>query len=201
MGYRYKYNSQLNFDISSYYFDYNRLIEFTVGDTFFEATPTPAHLVLPFINENSLEGEVYGVELSAQWQPFKNWRLSGSYTVSQVDLRPTKSNVFIPQSVGGEGDLDAEGEPNHIFNVRSYLNLPYKLEFDTLFYHVSENSTLKIPSYSRVDLRLGWQPTKQIELSLVGQNVLDNSHLELTELLEAATETERSFYFKATYKF
>jgi iron complex outermembrane recepter protein len=201
MGYRYKYNSQLNFDISSYYFDYNRLIEFTVGNTFFEATPSPAHLVLPFKFENSLEGEVYGVELSGQWQPFTNWRLSGSYTFSKIDLRPTKSNVFIPQSVGGEGDLDAEGEPNHILNVRSYLNLPYKLEFDTLFYYVSENSTLNIPSYSRVDLRLGWKPTKNFELSLVGQNILDNSHLELTELLEAETETERSFYFKATYNF
>ncbi len=198
-GYRFHPNTQLSFDVTGYYFDYDNLIEnVNTGSIFFEATPTPAHLVLETFNDNVLEGEVLGAELSAQWQPLTHWRLSGSYTFRRIDLRSTDSGILLPT---GEGDLDAEGEPEHVFNVRSYLNLPYKLEFDTIFNYVSENSTLKIPSYSRVDLRLGWKPTKNIELSLVGQNILDDSHLELSELLEEATETERSFYCKATIKF
>lgn len=199
LGYRFKPSPELSFDITGYYFDYDNLIEnVNTGATFIETTPSPVHRVLETFNDNVLEGEVIGAELSAQWQPLTNWRLSGSYTFRRVDLRSTESDKLLPT---GEGDLDAEGEPEHVFNVRSYLNLPYKLEFDTIFYYVSENSTLKIPSYSRVDLRLGWKPAKNVELSLVGQNILDDSHLELSELLEESTETERSFYGKVTIKF
>ncbi|GJL77832.1 MAG: ligand-gated channel protein [Nitrospinaceae bacterium] len=200
-GYRFKPKPELNFDITGYYFDYNGIIEsVNTGATTFNAAPIP-HLQLTAFNDNVLEGEVFGVELSAQWQPLENWRLSGSYTFTKIDLRPSESGLAFPQAPTGEGDLDAEGEPEHIYNLRSYLNLPYDLEFDTLFYYVSKNSVRKIPGYSRVDLRLGWRPTKSFELSLVGQNILDDSHLELTELLEKPTETERSFYVKATYNF
>ncbi len=202
MGYRVKPNPDLSFDLAGFLFDYNRLIEsVSTGAILFEATPTPAHLVFETFNDNVLEGEVFGVELSAQWQPIENWRLSGSYTFTKIDLRPTESGIVFPQSSGGEGDLDAEGEPNHLIHLRSYLNLPHNLEFDTSFYYVSSNSARSIPGYSRVDLRLGWKPIKKLELSLVGQNIFDESHQELTELLEVGTETERSFYFKATFNF
>ena len=202
VGYRFKPNSHFNFDITGYYFDYSNIIDsVTTGAVFFESSPSPPHLVLENFNDNVLEGEVYGLELSAQWKILKNLKLSGSYTFSKTDLRPTDSNVLFPQAFNGEGDLDAEGEPKHLIHLRSYLNLPHNLEFDTAFYYVSRNSVRDILNYSRVDLRLGWKPTKNIELSLVGQNILDDSHLELNELLEADTETERSFYFKATYNF
>ena len=182
MGYRFKPTKKLNFDLTGYIFDYSQIIENVSTGAI---VPEGSVLVFETFNDNVLEGEVFGVELSAQWQPLENWRLSGSYTFTKIDLRPTETGLVFPQSISSEGDLDAEGEPDHVFNVRSYLNLPYNLEFDSLFYFVSENSTRNVPSYSRVDLRLGWQPTKKFELSLVGQNILDDSHLELNELLEA----------------
>lgn len=197
LGYRFKPTPKLSFDITGYYFDYDNLIDnVNTGATFTEGTVS----VLETFNDNVLEGEVIGIEMSAQWKPTENWKLSSSYTFSKVDLRPTKNLIFA-QDFGGDGDLDAEGDPKHLVHLRSYLNLPHNLEFDSSFYYVSRNSARDIPSYSRVDLRLGWRPTKKLELSLVGQNVLDDSHLELTELLEVDTETERSFYFKATLNF
>lgn len=202
VGYRFKPRKELNFDATAYYFDYDSLIEFTTGPIFFDASPPPpGRLVLPFKSDNSLKGEVFGFELATQWQPLSNWRIAGSYTFTKIDLKPKLANVFNPGSFNSEGDLDAEGEPEHIFNIRSYLNLPHNLEFDSFLYYISRNSSRKIPAYTRVDLRLGWKPVDSLDLSLVAQNLQDNAHSELTELLEASTETQRSFYFKVTYNF
>jgi iron complex outermembrane receptor protein len=54
----------------------------------------------------------------------------------------------------------------------------------------------------RLDLRLGWQPTKNLELSLVVQNALDNQHAEAGRTVGIGpTEIQRSFYGKLTWRF
>ncbi len=201
IGHRFKANPNLSFDTTAYLFKYEDLIETTQQAEFFEATPAPPHLVIPFLNDNSLEGESYGVEFSAEWKIRGNWKVAGSYTFIETDLRPTKDGAFIPSSFNSEGDLDAEGEPKHHFNIRSYLNLPYNLEFDSTYYFTSKNDSRKVKAYSRLDLRLGWKANKNLEISLVGQNILDDQHSELNELLEADSETERSFYAKLKFNF
>ncbi|MBH0203918.1 MAG: TonB-dependent receptor [Nitrospira sp.] len=61
----------------------------------------------------------------------------------------------------------------------------------------------QVPSYLTLDLRLGWRPTKQLELSLVGQNLLDSHRPEFREpiLTSAPTEIQRSIYGKVTWRF
>lgn len=197
-GYRWSPNSQFSLDMTAYFFQYSDLIEFTEQTPFIDGS---GNLVIPFSNANGLDGEVYGVELALNYRPLKSWRISASYAYNEVDLRPTLSNVFDPSSIGSEGDIDAEGEPNQIFSIRSFLNLPHNLQFDTMFYHVNKNKTRNIKAYSRLDIRLGWNLSEHVNLSVVGQNLLDPSHSELNELLEVATETERSFYVKAILHF
>ena len=201
-GYKLKLPSKkINFDITGFLFNYDNLIEQVNGPTFFEAVPGPAHLVSLVINDNALQGEVYGVELSGEWQVLENWKLSGSYSFSMADLNPITTSPLNDGGVGLTPDLAVEGEPDNIFNIRSYHNLPYDLELDAMFYYVTENVGRNIPSYSRLDLRLGWKPTKKVELSLVGQNLLDETHPELSEGIEQDSETERSFYVKGTFRF
>jgi iron complex outermembrane receptor protein len=151
-----------------------------------------------------VEGEVYGVEVSGQWQVLRNWRLSGSYTFADIQL-----HAFPGAPVDSSQGFEAEKEPKHIFNIRSYLNLPYNLELDTFYYYVSRRETSTPPlgafqpisEYGRLDVRLGWKPMKNVDLSFAAQNLLDDSHPELNELLEVSSETQRSFYLKATLKF
>jgi len=38
--------------------------------------------------------------------------------------------------------------------------------------------SLDVPSYISMDLRLGWQPRKALELAVVGQNLLHQHHWE-----------------------
>ena len=107
---------------------------------------------------------------------------------------------ILNESVISQG-LSAEEDPNHLFSIRSYLDLPNNLEFDAFWYYTSPNSNRKLDSYTRMDLRLAWKPTNKIELSLVGQNLLEGSHREFDNQRVFATEVERSFYGKVVFRF
>ena len=202
LGYRIKANEKLNFDVTAYYFDYDKLIAFNNGVPSPIPFPAPPGVVtFPVFSDNSINGEIYGVELSGQWQALRNWRLSGSYTFAEIQLHPFPGAPLDRSNFNSEGALQTEGEPKHIFNIRSYLNLTHNLELDTFYYYVSKNSSRSIPEYGRLDIRLGWKAMKNTELSFVAQNLLDKSHPELNELLEVSSETQRSYYLKATVKF
>ena len=196
-GYRWSPNSKLSMDMTAYLFEYSDIIEFTQQTAFFDGT----NIVIPSSHANALKGEAYGAELAVHYHPFKTWRMSASYAFNEVDLRPTVANVFVPSSTGGDGDLDAEDEPNHIFSIRSFLDLPHDLQFDTMFYHVNKNRARNVKAYYRLDVRLGWKLSDWVQLSVVGQNLLDSSHSELNELLEVESRTQRSFYVKAILNF
>jgi iron complex outermembrane receptor protein len=208
LGYRAKIGKKLNFDLTGYYYDYDNLLETNNGAFGFDPNPPPGHNVAQVFNANSVRGDIYGVELSAQWQVRRNWRLAGSYSYINIELEPFPGAPISSSATNSQGQFEAELEPKHIFNIRSYLNLPHNLEFDTLFYYVSGRSApsgpgtfQSIPKYGRLDVRLGWKPMKNVDLSFVAQNLLDPAHLELRELLEVESETPRSFYLKATFKF
>jgi iron complex outermembrane receptor protein len=51
-----------------------------------------------------------------------------------------------------------------------------------------------VPRYTTMDARLAWQPTRRLELAVVGQNLLDAHHLEYFGLDSVATEVDRGVY-------
>jgi iron complex outermembrane receptor protein len=73
---------------------------------------------------------------------------------------------------------------------------------DLLGYWVDEISHLNVDAYTRLDLRLGWNPGRSIMMSLGCQNLLDETHHEFGDY-EAfiATRVERSVYGKVTARF
>jgi len=77
LGYRRQPTSRLFLDITAFYNRYTDLLSLEPGTPFTEATPPPAHLIVPLFIRNGLHGEGYGVELAADWQPFDWWRVSG----------------------------------------------------------------------------------------------------------------------------
>ncbi len=97
----------------------------------------------------------------------------------------------------------AEGEsPQNQGSLRSYLNLPYNLEFDTSLYYVDHLSVFDTPSYLRLDARLGWQPTESLDMSIGMKNLLDDQHPEIGSTdSRSSTEIERSVYFKIDWRF
>jgi iron complex outermembrane receptor protein len=58
-----------------------------------------------------------------------------------------------------------------------------------------------IPSYFRLDARLGWRPTKALDMSIVLQNAFDDQHPEFTEGTLEDSEIQRSVFGKITWRF
>jgi len=61
----------------------------------------------------------------------------------------------------------------------------------------------KIPSYITLDVRLAWLPRKNLEIAIVGQNLLDDRHPEFapTFIGTQQTEVERSIYGTVVWRF
>ncbi|MDA2937284.1 TonB-dependent receptor [Acidobacteria bacterium AH-259-A15] len=198
LGYRSRPGQRISIDIATFYHRYHDLQSTEPSDPFFESSPTPPHLVVPLNFDNKLEGATYGAELSTNWHPTSLWRLSAGYSWLQVQLRPD------PSSRDSGAELAEGTSPEHQFSVRSHLNLPRNLKLDTALYYVDRLATLNVPSYVRLDTRLGWHRSDAIAMSIGLQNLLDDRHLEFVDMhsrYKSPTQVKRSVYGKITWRF
>ena len=87
------------------------------------------------------------------------------------------------------------------------MDLPQHIEFDTGLRWVDTltvnngASPGTIPSYFELDARIAWHPTKDMEISVVGQNLLHDQHSEYTFPSPTQVQIERSVYGKIAWHF
>lgn len=65
--------------------------------------------------------------------------------------------------------------------VTSPHDLLHDTELDVRVRHVAELPTFALPGYTAVDLRLGWRPQRNLELSVTAQNLFGGDHAEFSE--------------------
>ena len=83
------------------------------------------------------------------------------------------------------------------------MDLPGNVQFDSVVRYVDSLPAMNIPSYVALDLRLAWWPTKNMEIAIIGRDLLDNRHPEFSSSSVATvpTEVERSVFGKITWRF
>lgn len=196
LGYRHQLTDKLSVDIASFYNNYKDLRTLERGTAGIETSPTPVHVLVPFTASNKLRAETYGVEVSTEWRPIDWWRLQASYTYLEMRLYTDQSTDPTAGAATGEN-------PTHQASLRSLMNPVKSVDVDLWGRYVDRLSGLAIPSYLTLDARLGWRPTSDLEVSLVGQNLLDTHHPEFSQSIVSTTPTEvqRSVYGKVTMKF
>jgi iron complex outermembrane receptor protein len=187
-GYRTRLTRRLDLDLAAFHDRYDGLLGGRVGTPFVEAPPTP-HLVIPILFGNLLEGETYGGELSADTRPLDRWRLSAAYAYLRVIVRPRAPTP------GLTSDTSAGSSPRHQVQVQSSLDLPRRTSFDLYFRYVSELPAQRVPGYASLDARVAWRPVPRLEISVVGQNLLDPHHPEFG----GGVEIERGVYGRASW--
>ena len=89
-------------------------------------TPTPPQLWrFPIYFQNNLEGETYGVEVSADYQMLDWWRLHAGYDF-------LKEHIHVkPGEIDFTNGLNETADPQNQFSFRSSMDLPENIEFDT----------------------------------------------------------------------
>lgn len=197
LGYRLQPRESLAFDLTLFFNDYHKLIGFENGPPFLEPVPAPPHLVIPLVFNNNLKAETFGGEVTAQLELTEQWRLSAGYSYLKMQFDDDNMTAGLLNSEARIGS-----SPRHQYKVRSLLDLPGNLEFDTSLSYVDSLAARDIPAYLRLDTRLGWRPSEVVELSVAMQNLLDDQHPEFTDQTGVtASEVPRSIYAKVTWRF
>jgi iron complex outermembrane receptor protein len=194
LGYRMQATRWLSLDMALFYNAYNRLRTAESAGPVTVSPLLPNHVIIPLIGGNKMDGETYGFELSSETRFSSWWKIQAVYSFLQMQLHPdTNSTDFILESAEGES-------PNHRISLRSSMDIARNLELDCWFRYTDELSSLNIPSYYNVDLRIGWRPSQNVELSVGAQNIVNDHHPEF-RIRARPTEVERSVYAKITWRF
>jgi iron complex outermembrane recepter protein len=187
LGYRIQPTDRLFVDLAAFYNRYDDLFSVETGTPFLE----PGRLIFPFQFDNKMKAQVYGIEIAADWRWLDWWRWRFSYSHLQINLtrKPGSNDAFTEQSTEGSS-------PHNQVSLTSFIDLPGNLNLDGIFRYVDNLPGQNVGRYFNLDLRLGWHATKNVELSLVGQNLLQGHHAEWS----GGTEIQRGVYTKVTWR-
>ena len=196
LGYRAQLGTKMDASVSTFYNDYKDVRSTTtnsVHDIF--------GLPFPYYFQNDLEGHTYGVELNGSYQLFDGWRLHAGYDLLKEDIHVEPGGKDINDA------LNETSDPQQQFSLRSSIDLMSNVEFDTGLrwvdiLKVNDGTTVgTVPSYFELDARLGWRITKNVEVSVVGQNLLHDHHPEYGFPSSSREEIARSVYGKVAWQF
>jgi hypothetical protein len=115
----------------------------------------------------------------------------------------TVLHEYIP---GHPPDLSIDGltgsTPKQEYKLRiSWDPLP-AWSFDVIGHRVGRLPGPQLPAYTGLDARIAWHPRDYFEIDLVGRELLDPMHGELSKNFIGAEvrETSRSFFLRLTYR-
>ncbi|MGE0087454.1 MAG: TonB-dependent receptor plug domain-containing protein [Desulfococcaceae bacterium] len=191
LGYRVQPTERFSADLALFYNFYKNLSSSARDMPY----PDPPLWKVNLHSGNSLSADTYGAELSVVWQVFHPLKLAAAYTLFGSDFE--KGTLF-RNALANEDD-----DPRHQVSVRASLNLPQNIETDLWFRYTDDILSGTVKSYSSVDVRLGWNPRKNIEISIGGRNLLDSGHPEFVNSFYKSidSEIEREFYGKVLWRF
>ena len=160
IGYRLQPRTGVQIDLATFYNVYNdlRTVEQLPGGT--------------QVLANRLNAETWGAELRASWQAAPWWRLHAAYAYFDKQLS------LDPGSTALSGGRNEGNDPRSRLVLRSLIDLPGGFELDGTARYVARLPSPVVPAYTELDLRLGWNASDRLEVSLVGQNLLHARHPE-----------------------
>ena len=202
IGYRTEVTNHLSSDISVFYNDYTDLRVLKPGAIYAEPQGgPPINLVQPFLLSNDMHGYAYGWEASLEWQPLEWWRLKGAYSFEKLFMSLEGTSTDQINKGNASGDT-----PRQQLSVRSGMELGNGINLDLWLRCVERIDWIdgqSMPGYSTLDARVSWKPTRDLELALTGQNLFHDHRPEFVPeyVNSVPSETVRSFYAKATWRF
>ncbi|MEW6071679.1 MAG: TonB-dependent receptor plug domain-containing protein [Planctomycetota bacterium] len=178
VGFRNSFTEKVAVDVAAYYNDYDELHVLVYDpDTYWGGRI-----------QNLGEGTAWGAEVAVDAKPSDRWSLRSAYSYIHGDYE------FAPT---GESLPTDDYHPKHVASVRSYYDVADDWELDAAVYVVEGmGSRYDIAEYVRTDVRVGWHPSENLELSAGVQDLNDPDHSELLD----TNLIRRAVYVQLTYR-
>ncbi|WP_310539486.1 TonB-dependent receptor domain-containing protein [Phenylobacterium sp.] len=175
-GYRGQPSPNFSVSVSAYYnvFDDLRTAE------------SITRAVFPLEVRNGMRGETYGVEAWAAWQVRAGWRLTAGASALRKDLSldAGSRDIF--------GVDFAGADPSYQLSLRSQMSLTPTVDLDIDLRSIDDLKSPAVAGYTELGARLAWRVTDQVELAVIGDNLLNDQHLEFVNGSLPRRETPRS---------
>ncbi|MGE0087455.1 MAG: TonB-dependent receptor plug domain-containing protein [Desulfococcaceae bacterium] len=196
LGYRVQPSERFSADTALFYHFYKNLNSGIMNMPYPDTETVPPIWVIPLDSSNDLRAHTYGAEISAHWQVMRSLKLTAAYTLFKADFEAKNSADYIAITKEDE-------DPVHQVSVRASLDLPKNVEIDVWFRYTDDILGGTVKAYSSVDVRLGWNLLKNIEISIAGRNLLDSHHPEFVNSFYQSidSEIEREIYGKVLWRF
>ncbi len=197
-GYRMLPGKHFSLDVSAFYNNYSQLRGALAGETELpDSYDQP--IIQPYYFDNQYSGTTRGYEVSAVWQPKEWWRMDFSYSYIELEIDGDDNLTEVQFGL----------PPRHQLSLRSTVKLGATVDLNLWGRYVDDaeaTATSPIPhqidAYATLDANIAWRPTRNMEISLVGQNLIDDEHTEyVAEAFTPDTEVKRSLYVKVQLTF
>jgi iron complex outermembrane receptor protein len=181
-GYRSQVGDKLTVSASAFWNDYDDL----------RTNDLTAPGVLPIIVSNTMRGRVLGVELWGTYDVRPWWRLSAGFTgiAKRFELKP--GSLDLAQFEAGGADPGYWAKLRSEFQITENVDLDLRLRFYDDVPLQKSSGYLPTKAYAEADARVAWRVRPNLELALVGNNLLQAQHAEASE--DRRSEIPRSAY-------
>jgi iron complex outermembrane receptor protein len=159
----------------------------------------PQEFGRPLMLGNTLRARTAGVELASSAQLAEWLVLRGSYNYLWESFSLAPGSRAVSLSPGQPVEAAEANDPSHLFSFRVHSQFR-PIEIDAMIHGAGRLPHPRVDAYTEMDLRLGWRVRPQWELSVVGQNLLHDRHLEFI----AGTPPEmfeRAVYVRSTWRY
>ena len=198
LGYRAQPIQRISLGTTAFINSYTGLESIEPLPSFTNSNLSPPVVVDPLQLSNKMRGTTYGLEFYANWRANRYWTISSGYSFLRMELR------LDPTSLDTVSVADATGSnPGNQAQLRSRVELSHGLSWDANAYFVGRLTNQAVPSYTRVDTQFAWKVSEKVTLNVVGQNLLQDHHLEFNDALQVvnSSQVKRSAYVKFTWRF
>jgi iron complex outermembrane receptor protein len=168
--------------------------------------PGSCYFTLAGYNTNLDKARSWGGELSVEWHPRAWWKVQTAY--SYLRVKGEHSGDLL-----GDFQIRAfeNSAPRHQFSLQNNFSVAHNLNLDvrlrynseTAHYLLNSQEMTRLAPYTGLDVRLAWQPMRNMELSVQGRNLLKARHTEFINIFPVtrAYDIQRSALVQAVVRF
>jgi iron complex outermembrane receptor protein len=187
IGYRARLSRRVSIDLTAFQNDYHSLIAPGAVKGLVPGVPFGS-AEIPWTN--LISGHTRGGEMAVNVSLSSGWRLAGSYTLLTTRFGPGIANTPALK----------DNSPRHQAALRSLYDISPRLSLDTQLRYTGR--IVGVPAYVGADVRLAYRLTDQIDLAIVGKDLLDARHPEQAAVpFSIVTEVPRTFTARMCWRF
>lgn len=180
IGYRTTNNDNISLDIALFHHDYKNLIGARPNFKFFP------NFSLDFMIENFYQGKSDGIELDLKYIISEKWKLHFGFSYIDIEFEIDSFGYNYDHVIFRQESSSPKWQTiiSNVFKLSKNINLTingfYYSDSQWPYLLNGEMQVLDVDEYFRFDIRLAKLFKSGIELELIGNNLLEDEHIEGT---------------------